>query len=125
MKITEKFALCLSIMVAAVFAVATFNTNVLAQSTREDVATVRVVEGNPNTLAKFGVPGDVAIDKNTGNAYVKTGATGNTSWVPNLPLSTATNNPTTGSMVLTGTSVKIYLTGSTGVEVKSGTTAPF
>lgn len=92
---------------------------------REDVGTLRVQDGNPNTLGKYGDPGDVYVDKATGSAYVKMGASGTTGWVPNFPVSTATNSPVAGSLVRTGTSVKVYFTATSGVHVMAGTNAAF
>lgn len=92
---------------------------------REDVGTLRVQDGNPNTLGKYGDPGDVYVDKATGSAYVKMGASGTNGWVPNFPISTETNSPVAGSLVRTGTSVKVYLSSTNGIEVLTGTNAAF
>lgn len=40
-------------------------------------------------------------------------------------ISTGTGTPTQGTLVVTGSSLKIYLTGSTGLTVSGTTVAPF
>jgi hypothetical protein len=118
-----------SVICATIIACATLpfvgSSSAQSQQYRPDVSVIYNTDGNPNTNGKYGNPGDICVDKTTGSLFVKTGPSGTTSWQANPAITSATNNPVTGSLVLTSTSVKFYLTPTTGIEIKSGTTAPF
>lgn len=125
MKLTKYIPeLCVAL---AVLGAATFSfSSLFAQDgTREDVRSVFAVSQNPNTAQLFGRPGDIAIDKSSGAIYIGSGVAGTTNWRANPVLSTNSNGQTLGSMILTGTSVKVYFTSTTGVEIKATTNAPF
>lgn len=87
---------------------------------------LHVAQGNPNTAGVYGNQGDVCSDKSGADTWVKTGGSGTTNWV-SLPVLTAVTGqtPVVGSFVLTSTSAVLYLTGSTGLIIHSGTVTPF
>lgn len=90
-----------------------------------------VIEGSPEaTLA--GKTGDLCSDLTGAATYLKTGGASSVGWVKVVAaggtLVTGTSvptSPTAGTLLLTGTSLTVYLTNSTGLIIKSGTVTTF